>query len=236
MTCSQIPPLQKQCLAMVDRYTQRFFTQVSLLKPHHICKSLNLCQPPLHSQGNCDACHDTVSQLLPKLKDPQTKLKIIRLLLKECKSLNNYQDKCKKMVFEYGPLMLADLENFLEKKDAHNDDGTRCLFRLRVKVQRASLSHSLTHSRDMGDEAEERFRKHHLRIDSESKPECGRKSPDSEDSYGVLWRRRVEEKVESKKKMDPWFVSRGCGSNAHHRHSLFSTDKITFSFCQSCSQ
>ncbi|KAL0673952.1 hypothetical protein Bca4012_001933 [Brassica carinata] len=49
-----------------------------------------------------------------------------------------------------------------------------------------------------------RFRKHHLRIDSESKPECGRKSPDSEDSYGVLWRRRVEEKVESKKKMDPW--------------------------------
>ncbi|XP_013607080.1 PREDICTED: prosaposin-like [Brassica oleracea var. oleracea] len=117
MTCSQIPPLQKQCLAMVDRYTQRFFTQVSLLKPHHICKSLNLCQPPLHSQGNCDACHDTVSQLLPKLKDPQTKLKIIRLLLKECKSLNNYQDKCKKMVFEYGPLMLADLENFLEKKD-----------------------------------------------------------------------------------------------------------------------
>ena len=81
-----------------------------------------------------------------------------------------------------------------------------------------------------------RFRKHHLRIDSESKPECGRKSPDSEDSYGVLWRRRVEEKVESKKKMDPWFVSRGCGSNAHHRHSLFSTDKITFSFCQSCSQ
>ncbi|CAF1793427.1 unnamed protein product [Brassica oleracea] len=113
MTCSQIPPLQKQA----DRYTQRFFTQVSLLKPHHICKSLNLCQPPLHSQGNCDACHDTVSQLLPKLKDPQTKLKIIRLLLKECKSLNNYQDKCKKMVFEYGPLMLADLENFLEKKD-----------------------------------------------------------------------------------------------------------------------
>nr|VDC89019.1 unnamed protein product [Brassica oleracea] len=173
MTCSQIPPLQKQA----DRYTQRFFTQVSLLKPHHICKSLNLCQPPLHSQGNCDACHDTVSQLLPKLKDPQTKLKIIRLLLKECKSLNNYEDKCKKMVFEYGPLMLADLENFLEKKDAHNDDGTRCLFRLRVKVQRASLSHSLTHWRDMGDEAEERLvckLKHHLRIDSESKPECAR--------------------------------------------------------------
>ncbi|KAJ4882228.1 saposin B domain-containing protein [Raphanus sativus] len=117
MTCSQIPPLQKQCLSMVDHYTQLFFTRVSLLNPHGICKTLNLCQPLLASQGNCEACHDTVSQLVTKLKDPQTKLKIIRLLLKECKSLNNYQDKCKKMVFEYGPLMLADFENFLEKKD-----------------------------------------------------------------------------------------------------------------------
>ncbi|CAH8334493.1 unnamed protein product [Eruca vesicaria subsp. sativa] len=119
VTCSQIPPLQKQCLSMVDHYTQLFFTRVSLLKPHHICKTLALCQPPLAnaSQGNCQACRDTVSLLVTKLKDPQTKLKIIRLLLKECKSLNNYQDKCKKMVFEYGPLMLADLEKFLEKKD-----------------------------------------------------------------------------------------------------------------------
>ncbi|CDY62640.1 BnaCnng40670D [Brassica napus] len=50
----------------------------------------------------------------------------------------------------------------------------------------------------MGDEAEERFRKHHLRIDSESKPECGRKSRFG----GFIRSRRVEEKVGSKKKMD----------------------------------
>jgi saposin len=68
-------------------------------------------------QGNCEACRETVSEVVTKLKDPETKLKIIRLLLKECKSLNNYQDKCKKMVFEYGPLMLTDLQKFLEKKD-----------------------------------------------------------------------------------------------------------------------
>ncbi|CAG7912232.1 unnamed protein product [Brassica rapa] len=50
-----------------------------------------------------------------------------------------------------------------------------------------------------------RFRKHHLRIDSESKPECGRKSRLGGfiRSLGVLWRRRVEENVGgSKKKMD----------------------------------
>ncbi|CAL9228731.1 unnamed protein product [Arabidopsis halleri] len=123
ISCSQIPPLKKQCLSMVDHYTQLFFTQVSTIKSDQICKRPNLCQavtPPFASQvhqGNCEACRQTVSEVVTKLKDPQTKLKIIRLLLKECKSLNNYQDKCKKMVFEYGPLMLTDLEKFLEKKD-----------------------------------------------------------------------------------------------------------------------
>ncbi|XP_020878986.1 prosaposin isoform X2 [Arabidopsis lyrata subsp. lyrata] len=123
ISCSQIPPLKKQCLSMVDHYTQLFFTQVSTITSDQICKRLNLCQaatPPFASQvhqGNCEACRQTVSEVVAKLKDPQTKLKIIRLLLKECKSLNNYQDKCKKMVFEYGPLMLTDLEKFLEKKD-----------------------------------------------------------------------------------------------------------------------
>ncbi|ESQ40031.1 hypothetical protein EUTSA_v10014673mg [Eutrema salsugineum] len=119
LSCSQIPPFKKQCLSMVDHYTELFFTQVSVMKPDQICKRLNLClaATPLSHQGNCESCRQTVSQVVSNLKDPEIKLKIIRLLLKECKSLNNYQDKCKKMVFEYGPLMLADLEKFLEKKD-----------------------------------------------------------------------------------------------------------------------
>ncbi|CAH2074663.1 unnamed protein product [Thlaspi arvense] len=116
-SCSQIPPLKKQCLSMVDHYTELLFTQVSVVKPDQICKRLNLCQAVTTAPGNCESCRETVSEAVTKLKDPETKLKIIRLLLKECKSLNNYQDKCKKMVFEYGPLMLADLDKFLEKND-----------------------------------------------------------------------------------------------------------------------
>uniref|UniRef100_A0A1J3HT93 Pulmonary surfactant-associated protein B n=1 Tax=Noccaea caerulescens TaxID=107243 RepID=A0A1J3HT93_NOCCA len=120
-SCSQIPPLQKQCLSMVDHYTQLFFTQVSVIKSDQICTRLNLCRAVkgglAASQGNCEACRQTVTELVTQLKDPETKLKIIRLLLKECKSLNNYQDKCKKMVFEYGPVMLVDLDKFLENKD-----------------------------------------------------------------------------------------------------------------------
>ncbi|RID43086.1 hypothetical protein BRARA_J02919 [Brassica rapa] len=65
-----------------------------------------------------------------------------------------------------------------------------------------------------------RFRKHHLRIDSESKPECGRKSRLGGfiRSLGVLWRRRVEENVGgSKKKMDEqgiWNGSLGFSASA----------------------
>lgn len=123
-SCSQIPPLQKQCVSMVDHYTQLFFTQVSVIKSDQICTRLNLCQAVkgglAASQGNCEACRQTVTELVTQLKDPETKvsnyttsslfsikllincantfplqLKIIRLLLKECNSLNNYQDKVK---------------------------------------------------------------------------------------------------------------------------------------------
>ncbi|KAL0736808.1 hypothetical protein Bca4012_013018 [Brassica carinata] len=51
-----------------------------------------------------------------------------------------------------------------------------------------------------------RFRKHHLRIDSESKPECARKSRFGFiRSFGALRRRRVVvEKVGPKMKMGIW--------------------------------
>jgi len=121
VSCSQIPPLQKECLSMVDHYTQLFFAQVSVIRSDQICTRLSLCQTVkgalAASQGNCEACRETVSELATQLKDPETKLKIIRLLLNECKSLNNYQDKCKKMVFEYGPVMLVNLDKFLAKND-----------------------------------------------------------------------------------------------------------------------
>ena len=69
-----------QCLSMVDHYTQLFFTQVSTIKSDQICKRLNLCQavtPAFASQvhqGNCEACRETVSEVVTKLKDPETKV------------------------------------------------------------------------------------------------------------------------------------------------------------------
>ncbi|TQE05917.1 hypothetical protein C1H46_008441 [Malus baccata] len=44
-------------------------------------------------------------------------LEIIELLLKACNSVENYTKKCKRLVFEYGPLILTNAEQFLETTD-----------------------------------------------------------------------------------------------------------------------
>ncbi|KAE8714444.1 putative Cytochrome P450 [Hibiscus syriacus] len=54
-------------------------------------------------------------------------LEIIQLLLKGCNSMQNHVQKCKQIVFEYGPLILANAEHFLETTDVctrlHACDG-----------------------------------------------------------------------------------------------------------------
>ncbi|RWW27457.1 hypothetical protein GW17_00008103 [Ensete ventricosum] len=44
-------------------------------------------------------------------------LEVIEILLKGCNKMGNYAKKCKKMVLEYGPLILVNAENFLQKND-----------------------------------------------------------------------------------------------------------------------
>jgi saposin len=68
-------------------------------------------------QDSCGVCHRTVSEILIKLQDPDTQLDIVELLIKGCKSLKNYEKKCKTLVFEYGPLILVNAEEFLVKND-----------------------------------------------------------------------------------------------------------------------
>ncbi|KAK1562748.1 hypothetical protein Q3G72_016464 [Acer saccharum] len=45
---------------------------------------------------------------------------ILELLLKGCNSVENYAKQCKRMVFEYAPLILTNAEPFLENTDVCN--------------------------------------------------------------------------------------------------------------------
>ncbi|XVF84198.1 hypothetical protein PTKIN_Ptkin17bG0006200 [Pterospermum kingtungense] len=121
-SCSRIPSFKQQCIELVDYYVPIFFVEISSIQPEYFCQNVNLCQKValISSQfrdDKCDLCHRTVTEILMKLKDPDTQLEILEILLKGCDSVQNYVQKCKKLVFEYGPLILANAEKFLETTD-----------------------------------------------------------------------------------------------------------------------
>ncbi|XP_030466870.2 uncharacterized protein LOC115685872 [Syzygium oleosum] len=122
LTCSQASIFKTECITLVDYFVPLLFLEVSSIQPGEFCKDISLCKSvvrvsPKLKEDSCEFCHDTVSQILDRLKDPDTQMDIIELLLKACDSLESYENKCKKMVFEYGPLILANIEQFLEAAD-----------------------------------------------------------------------------------------------------------------------
>ncbi|KAK8556536.1 hypothetical protein V6N13_064558 [Hibiscus sabdariffa] len=101
-SCSRIPSFEQQCISLVEYYVPLFFIEISSIQPEDVCQKVNLCQKvTLISsqirQNSCEVCHNAVSEVLTKLKDPDT--------------------QCKKIVFEYGPLILVNAEHFLETTD-----------------------------------------------------------------------------------------------------------------------
>ncbi|KAK8976929.1 hypothetical protein V6N11_019603 [Hibiscus sabdariffa] len=131
-SCSQLRSFKQQCITLVDYYSSLFFLEISSIQPREFCTKFNLCQKVAlmssrFREDSCGMCHHALSEVLNKLQDPETKLDIIQLLLKGCNSVQNYVQKCKRMVFEYGPLILANAEHFLETTDVctivHACDG-----------------------------------------------------------------------------------------------------------------
>ncbi|KAG2329244.1 hypothetical protein Bca52824_000424 [Brassica carinata] len=118
--CSHMRGFAQQCTTLVDYYVPLFFIQLEAFQPEDFCKRMNLCDKVAAlveeaRQDSCGVCHKTVSDILIKLQDPDTQLDIVEILLKGCKSFKNYEKKCKKLVFEYGPLILVNANDFLVK-------------------------------------------------------------------------------------------------------------------------
>ncbi|KAJ9179640.1 hypothetical protein P3X46_007990 [Hevea brasiliensis] len=122
VACSQVPSFKQQCITLVDYYAPLFFLEVSSVQAEEFCRKVNLCHEMVFissklQQDKCGICHRAVSEVLLKLKNPDTQLEIIEILLKGCDSMENYAAKCKKLVFEYGPIILVNAEQFLETRD-----------------------------------------------------------------------------------------------------------------------
>ncbi|KAK9193649.1 hypothetical protein WN944_004346 [Citrus x changshan-huyou] len=121
-SCSHLHSFEEECISVVDYYVPLFFLEISTIQPADFCQKFNLCQrvaifSSQLREDSCELCRHTVSEVLTKLKDPDTQLEIIEVLLKACNSVDKFAKKCKKLVFEYGPLILANTEQFLETTD-----------------------------------------------------------------------------------------------------------------------
>ncbi|XP_073034236.1 uncharacterized protein [Primulina eburnea] len=100
-----------------------FSWRLSSIEPNGFCQKSGLCEVvisfplDLSKNNKCDVCHNLVAEALLKLKDPDTELKVVELLLKACNSIKNNVQKCKRLVFEYAPIILVNAEKFLETND-----------------------------------------------------------------------------------------------------------------------
>ncbi|KAI3473103.1 hypothetical protein Pfo_030395 [Paulownia fortunei] len=121
-SCSKIPSFKQQCIVLVDYYAPLFFLEVSSIQAEDFCRKVDLCEEGVStsqhlSKDKCDVCHNVVTEALLKLKDPDTELEIVELLLKGCDSIGKNIKKCKRLVFEYAPIILVNAEQFLETND-----------------------------------------------------------------------------------------------------------------------
>ncbi|KAL8038982.1 hypothetical protein ABFX02_10G005900 [Erythranthe guttata] len=121
-SCSKVPSFKQQCIVLVDYYAPLFFLEVSTLQAEDFCLKVDLCEKKASvaqhlTKDKCDLCQNVVTEALLKLKDPDTELEIVQLLLKACSSAGKNVTKCKRLVFEYAPIILVNAEQFLETND-----------------------------------------------------------------------------------------------------------------------
>ncbi|XP_047330627.1 prosaposin-like isoform X2 [Impatiens glandulifera] len=114
-SCSRLVNLKQQCVTLVDYYAPFFFLEIETIQPDTFCQKVNLCNAV--SEDKCEVCHHVIDEALTKLKDPDTQLEVIELLLKACNAVKGRAKKCKRMVLEYGPLVFANANHFLEEAD-----------------------------------------------------------------------------------------------------------------------
>ncbi|KAJ4772918.1 hypothetical protein LUZ62_063439 [Rhynchospora pubera] len=128
--CSKLDNFEEECVVLVDYYSPLLFTEIEKISPEKFCEKIHFCISEEVSMASnirqkieelsddtCSICEEVVEQVVNKLKDPDTEFEILEILLKGCNKAENFVQKCKRLVLQYGPLFLSRLEKFLEKRD-----------------------------------------------------------------------------------------------------------------------
>ncbi|KAF3790322.1 Prosaposin [Nymphaea thermarum] len=121
VACKQLHSFSHQCVALVDYYAPLILMEVGMVNPEEFCAKVNLCERDFlvsqQKQDGCEICHKAIAEILLKLKDPDTQLEVIEILLKGCEKVEDHVKECKRLVLEYGPLLMTNAEKFLETRD-----------------------------------------------------------------------------------------------------------------------
>ncbi|XP_028552063.1 proactivator polypeptide-like 1 isoform X2 [Dendrobium catenatum] len=120
--CSHLLSFEPQCNLLMDYYAPLFFVEIAKWQPKLLCEKVNLCKEMsvIHLRkpdDPCTLCHNAINEVLTKLEDPETQLEVIQILIKACNKAENFAHQCKKLVLEYGPIIMANTQKFLEKTD-----------------------------------------------------------------------------------------------------------------------
>ncbi|KAH9315719.1 hypothetical protein KI387_024346, partial [Taxus chinensis] len=120
-TCSKLKIFSTECDSLVDYYGSLLFMEIGTIKPSEFCQKISYCRGSdslfLEQEQNCDVCRAAISEIKTELEDPEKKLKVIEMMLDGCKRVPAYAKECRKLVFEYGPLILTNVEKFIDSND-----------------------------------------------------------------------------------------------------------------------
>ncbi|RZB47399.1 hypothetical protein D0Y65_051152 [Glycine soja] len=115
-TCHQTSSFKQKCITLVDYYAPLFFLEIVTIQPGEFCHKVNLCQlvtyiSLLVQEDTSGFCKVTVSTLLAKLKDSDTKLEIIETSLKVCNSVEKYANKVRK-IWQIHPFSSVHIQSY----------------------------------------------------------------------------------------------------------------------------
>ncbi|XP_057813652.1 uncharacterized protein LOC131027599 [Cryptomeria japonica] len=120
-TCSKLKIFSTECDSLVDYYASLLFMEIGTVNAKEFCQKMSFCGGSaslfLKEQQNCDLCRAAISEIKSELEDPETKMKVIEIMLDSCKRVPAYAKECKKLVFEYGPIILTNMEKYLDSND-----------------------------------------------------------------------------------------------------------------------
>eukprot|EP00250_Pteridium_aquilinum_P017264 c23537_g1_i3 orf=305-1366(-) len=147
--CAKLGDFSSRCDMLVDTYGPIYISKLDSTTPEQVCQKVGICSAPsIKDPSNCATCEFAVYQLKAKLRNPAVQDKMLEMLLDHCTKVPAHVDQCKELVTQYGPLILANIDTYVDPKtictEIHACDSKKKLsddMLIQLPVTHASIAH-----------------------------------------------------------------------------------------------